>query len=65
MFWMGLGALLSLLFCGMYFCSLQVANGPTKCTKQDNDVCVFFEILIEKQSLMSLGFNYINLKTPP
>jgi len=62
---MGLGALLSLLFCGMYFCSLQVANGPAKCIEQDNDVCVIFEILIEKQSLMSLGLNYITARSPP
>jgi hypothetical protein len=65
MFWMGLGALLSLLLCGMYFCSLQVASGHTKCIKQDNNVCNFFEILIEKQSLMSLGFNYITARSPP
>ena len=62
---MGLGALLSLLFCGMYFCSLQAASGHAKCIKQDNGVCNFFEIMIEKQGFMPMGLISINSRLPP
>jgi hypothetical protein len=64
LFWMGLGALLSLLLCGMYFCSLQVASGHDKCVNQDNNICNFFEIMIEKQSLMPIGFVFLNPRAP-
>ena len=62
---MGLGALLSLLLCGMYFCSLQAASGIAKCTKSENDLCGFFEILIQRDSLGPTGYIHYNIRGSP
>jgi len=62
---MGLGALLSLLFCGMYFCSLQAAEDVAKCQKSTSDLCGFFEVLIQKEGMGPLGLLYLNVRGSP
>ena len=62
---MGLGALLALLLCGMYFCSLQAANEVTKCNKADANVCGFFDILIQKEGLGPTGIILRNIRGSP
>ena len=62
--WVGLAALLSLLLCGTYFYSLQAASGHDNCAHQNNNICNFFEIMIEKQSLMPVGFVFKNPRAP-
>jgi len=62
---MGSGALLALLLCGMYFCSLQAASGMTNCNKTDANICGFFEILIQKEALGPTGTILYNIRGSP
>ena len=63
--WMGLGALLSLLLCGMYFCSLQVVNGITKCPQPEKNVCIFFETLIQRDLHSPTGYIHYDARGSP
>ena len=51
LFWIAFGALISLLVCTIYFCSLQTADEVTECRKSENSLCTFFEVVIHKSSL--------------
>lgn len=63
--WIGLGAFLSLLFCGMYFCSLQAASGTTKCQQPEKNICVFFDVLIQKDMHSPTGLIHYYARGSP
>ena len=63
--WVALGALLSLLLCGMYFCSLQAASGVAECSKSESNLCEYIEIFLQKEGMGPIGYININVRGSP
>ena len=53
--WLMFGALMCLLICGIYFCSFYTADSVSKCPKSKDNLCSFFEIFSEKESIGPIG----------